>query len=140
MDKRTWRTISKANEPILDWLDSMDGNGYSLIDLGCGQGVLSQRAIQRGFRVTSVDYSDVPYSKAIRRDIREMKGRYDYIIASGYPPNCIGEGIKASKYIYTTQRRDFKELYDGIEYFHNSVYIKTNIVPLDKWTIGKSLI
>ena len=135
MDKKTWRTISKANEPILDWLDSMDGDKFDLIDLGCGQGVLSDKAMDRGFTVTPVDYSDVPYRYAIRRDVKEMIGTYDYIIASGYPPSCIGEGIKGTYYMYTTQREDFKDLYPGKEYFYRGVYIKTNIEPLDKWLV-----
>ena len=82
-----WQRVSKSNKPIRELLDNIDGHGKTLLDLGCGRGVLSESAIEKGFDVTSVDNGNTPYEKNIKMDAKELNGYWDYIIAAGYPPS-----------------------------------------------------
>ena len=78
--KEQWRKVSKSNQPILEFLNTLDGKNKSLLDLGCGKGVLSELAIERGFEVTSVDNGNTPYKNNTKLDTKDLEGEWDYIV------------------------------------------------------------
>ena len=61
-----WKKVSKSNEPILELLNNLNGENKSLLDLGSGKGILSEIAIKKGFKVTSIDNGNTPYEKNIK--------------------------------------------------------------------------
>jgi len=128
-----WKQVSKCNNPIIELLNNLDGENKSLLDLGCGKGVLSELAIERGFKVTSVDSGNTPYKKNIKLDAKRLEGYWDYIIAAGFPPGQLPKKVKCEKFIYTTLRNSFQEHYEGDLYIFNNIYIRTNIIPLKNW-------
>jgi len=128
-----WWRVSKSNKPILELLDNTDGYNKTLLDLGCGRGVLSELAIEKGFNVTSIDNGNTPYEKNIKMDAKELNGYWDYIIASGYPPSQLPKKVKCKNFIYTTSRNDFQKMYEGDLYILDNIYIRTNIKPMKNW-------
>ncbi len=128
-----WQKVSKSNQPIIDLLTNLNGQSKSLLDLGSGKGVLSELAIERGFKVTSIDNGNTPYKNNTKIDAKDLEGSWDYIIASGFPPGQLPKKVKCKKFIYTTSRNDFEKLYDGDLYIFNNIYIRTNIKPLKNW-------
>ena len=72
--KEQWKRVSKSNKPIIDLLSNINGENKSLLDLGCGKGVLSELAIKQGFKVTSIDNGNTPYEKNIKLDAKELEG------------------------------------------------------------------
>jgi len=132
-----WKHISPANKPIEDWLNTQNGDGKSLIDIGCGAGYLSEIAIERGFKVTSVDLGNTPYIHNIKEDVMTMTGSYDYLVASGFPPINMPTKLKVKNFIYTTSRDDFKEHYTGNLYYTRGIWIRTNLNPLEHWQYDK---
>jgi len=134
--KNHWKTISTSNKPIEDWLYTVDGNGKTLIDIGCGAGYLSEIAIERGFTVTSIDLGNTPYIHNIKKDVKTLEGSYDYLIAAGFPPLHLPQKLKIKNFLYTTSRNDFKIKYPGDLYFSSGIWIKTNLIPLDLWVDG----
>ena len=131
--KEQWKRVSKCNSPISNLLKELDGKGKTLLDLGCGKGVLSELAIERGFKVTSIDNGNTPYENNIKMDAKLLDGSWDYVIAAGYPPGQLPTKVAANYIIYTTTRKDFEKLYDGDLYIFNNIYIRTNIKPLKNW-------
>ena len=131
--KEQWKRVSKCNSPISTLLKELDGKGKTLLDLGCGKGVLSELAIERGFKVTSIDNGNTPYENNIKMDAKLLDGSWDYVIAAGYPPGQLPTKVAANYFIYTTTRKDFEKLYDGDLYIFNNIYIRTNIKPLKNW-------
>ena len=131
--KEQWKRVSKCNSPISNLLKELDGKGKTLLDLGCGKGVLSELAIERGFKVTSIDNGNTPYENNIKMDAKLLDGSWDYVIAAGYPPSQLPTKVAANYFIYTTTRKDFEKLYDGDLYIFNNIYIRTNIKPLKNW-------
>jgi len=131
--KEQWKRVSKSNKPIIDLLSNINGENKSLLDLGCGKGVLSELAIKQGFKVTSIDNGNTPYEKNIKLDAKELEGDYDYIIAAGFPPSQLPTKVKCKNFIYTTSRNDFQKMYKGDLYIFDNIYIRTNIKPMKNW-------
>ena len=147
--KEQWRKVSKSNQPILEFLNTLDGKNKSLLDLGCGKGVLSELAIERGFKVTSVDNGNTPYKNNTKLDTKDLEGEWDYIVAAGFPPSQIPKKVKCKHFIFTTSRTDFANhnfpptdkskftnffnLTKGDLYISNKIYIRTNLKPLENW-------
>ena len=94
--KEQWRRVSKSNKPIIDLLTNINGKNKSLLDLGCGKGVLSELAIKQGFEVTSIDNGNTPYKKNIKLDAKDLEGEWDYIVASGFPPGQLPKKLDES--------------------------------------------
>ena len=130
-----WRTVAPCNTPIIELLHTLEGRGKTLLDLGCGKGVLSELAIERGFKVTSVDIGNTPYEKNLKIDAKSLKGYWDYVIASGFPPKQLPTKVSSEYFIYTTTRKDFEKLYDGELYMFGGTHIRTNITPLPMWRL-----
>ena len=63
------RTMFQNQINLIDELSNINGKNKSLLDLGCGKGVLSE-SIKQGFDVTSIDYGDIPYEKNIKLDLK----------------------------------------------------------------------
>ncbi len=131
--KEQWKRVSKSNKPIIDLLSNINGKNKSLLDLGCGKGVLSELAIKQGFKVTSIDAGDTPYEKNIKLDAKTLEGKWDYIISAGFPPLQFPKNVKCDYFIYATARNDFLKYYKGNLYIFNNIYINTNIKPLKNW-------
>lgn len=131
--KEQWRRVSKSNKPIIDLLTNINGKNKSLLDLGCGKGVLSELAIKQGFEVTSIDNGNTSYKKNIKLDAKDLEGEWDYIVASGFPPGQLPKKIKCKYFIYTTSRSDFQKMYEGDLYILDNIYIRTNIKPMKNW-------
>jgi trans-aconitate methyltransferase len=69
------RFVADLAGPVLEWLDPKPGE--RILDLGCGDGVLTEALAQRGCRVTGVDASDDLLDAASKRgvDVRHMDGQ-----------------------------------------------------------------
>ena len=134
-----WQIISKANNPIKEWLYSMKGNGSTLVDIGAGAGVLSEIAKSQGFKTTSIDTGNTPYVHNLKKDVITLEGEYQYLIAAGFPPLCLPTRLKYTYYIYTTSRVDFKDKYEGKLYYDKEIWIRTNLEPLPHWKDVKAL-
>ena len=122
-----WRSVSLSNRPIIRYLETLKVESLTLLDLGCGKGVLSELAKKKGFIVTSIDLGNTPYKYNLKTDSKTLKGYWDYIIAAGFPPSQLPKNVECNFYIYTTQREDFVEHYPGDLYYDDDIFIKTNI-------------
>jgi len=128
-----WKKVASCNTPIVDLLHTLDGNNKTLLDMGCGSGILSDIALERGFKVTSVDIGNTPYKNNLKVDTKLLKGYWDFIISSGFPPGQLPTEVSCKYFIHTTSRKDFENLYDGDLFFFDNTYIRTNITPLPSW-------
>ena len=126
--RQQWKVVSQCNKPILEYVESIDGNGLTLIDFGCGMGVLSDLARKVGFNVTSIDLGDTPYEYNQKIDARTVTEYYDYIIGSGFPPQYLPNKLNCKYFIFSSVRQDFKSKYPGELFnYSKSIFVRTNI-------------
>ncbi|MDD5297274.1 MAG: bifunctional 2-polyprenyl-6-hydroxyphenol methylase/3-demethylubiquinol 3-O-methyltransferase UbiG [Rhodocyclaceae bacterium] len=92
-----FRPLHEINPLRLDWIDQHAGlAGKSVLDVGCGGGILSEGMASRGAKVTGIDLSDKPlgvarlhlfesglqvdYRKVSAEDLaEEMPGAFDVV-------------------------------------------------------------
>ena len=69
------RFVSDLGAEILSWLDPKPGE--RILDVGCGDGALTQRLVDAGAEVVGVDTSDSLLAAALERglDVRRMDGQ-----------------------------------------------------------------
>ena len=69
------RFVSDLGAEILSWLDPKPGE--RILDVGCGDGALTQKLVEAGAKVVGVDTSDSLLSAALERglDARRMDGQ-----------------------------------------------------------------
>ena len=94
-----WADIWPSGRLLAGYLGQLDGRGRSLLELGCGAGLVSTAAALAGFEVCATDYYDdalrftrlnvaantgrMPETRLV--DWREMPtdlGRFDYVVGS----------------------------------------------------------
>ena len=51
-----WADVWPASLVLAEWLADQPGNGRTMLELGCGLGLVTLAAMQAGFRVTATDY------------------------------------------------------------------------------------
>jgi 2-polyprenyl-6-hydroxyphenyl methylase/3-demethylubiquinone-9 3-methyltransferase len=60
-----FRPLHQINPLRLDWIDGLAGvAGKTLVDVGCGGGILAEAAARRGARVTGIDLASKPLGVA----------------------------------------------------------------------------
>ncbi|MEP7283039.1 MAG: bifunctional 2-polyprenyl-6-hydroxyphenol methylase/3-demethylubiquinol 3-O-methyltransferase UbiG [Rubrivivax sp.] len=60
-----FRPLHQINPLRLDWIDGLAGvGGKTLVDVGCGGGILAEAAARRGARVTGIDLAAKPLGVA----------------------------------------------------------------------------
>ncbi len=64
---RNARFVSEMTDAVLDWLSPRPGE--RILDLGCGDGALTERLVQAGARVVGVDNSEALLAAARRRGL-----------------------------------------------------------------------
>lgn len=92
-----FKPLHDINPLRLDWIDGHAGvSGKTILDIGCGGGILSESMAQRGARVTGIDLSDkalgvarlhllesgnaVDYQKqSAEEHAKQAAGRYDVV-------------------------------------------------------------
>ena len=92
-----FKPLHEINPLRLDWIDRHAGiSGKSVLDIGCGGGILAESMAQRGAEVTGIDLSDkalgvarlhllesgnrVAYRKVSAEELAgEMPGRFDVV-------------------------------------------------------------
>jgi 2-polyprenyl-6-hydroxyphenyl methylase/3-demethylubiquinone-9 3-methyltransferase len=56
-----FKPLHRINPHRLDWIDGLIGiEGKSVVDVGCGGGILAEAMARRGGRVTGIDLADKP--------------------------------------------------------------------------------
>ena len=73
-----FKPLHAINPLRLEWIDSHAGiSGKTILDIGCGGGILSESMAQRGAEVTGIDLSDKALAVA-RLHLLESGNRVDY--------------------------------------------------------------
>lgn len=84
----------KRLETVLSWVDRVPKN-YSILDFGCGSGVMMQALLAQGFLVTGVDAS-ADMIECARRTLRSAN------LTAGYELESIGADQHDGKYLRNT--------------------------------------
>jgi 2-polyprenyl-6-hydroxyphenyl methylase/3-demethylubiquinone-9 3-methyltransferase len=73
-----FRPLHEINPLRLDWIDTRSGlGGKTVLDVGCGGGILAEAMAARGARVTGIDLGEAPLAVA-RLHLKESGQQVDY--------------------------------------------------------------
>jgi len=100
MDERLpyWADVWPSSRILADWFAGEVGNGRTMLELGCGLGLVTIAAMQAGFTVTATDYYDdallfarvnarratgrEPTTRMVNwRELPDDLGRFDLVVA-----------------------------------------------------------
>jgi 2-polyprenyl-6-hydroxyphenyl methylase/3-demethylubiquinone-9 3-methyltransferase len=74
-----FRPLHEINPLRLDWIDRLAGvNGKTVVDVGCGGGILAESMARRGANVLGVDLADKPLKVAMLHAMEAGLGNIDY--------------------------------------------------------------
>lgn len=93
-----WADIWPSSHILAEWIADQPGNGRTMLELGCGLGLVTSAAMQAGFNVTATDYYEdallftrvnalaatgrEPVTRMVNwRDLPADLGRYDLVVA-----------------------------------------------------------
>jgi len=76
-----FRPLHEINPLRLDWIDRLAGvNGKTVVDVGCGGGILAESMARRGANVLGVDLADKPLKVAMLHALAaEQPGQFDVV-------------------------------------------------------------
>src|SRR3989338_5739734 len=109
--KNTYNDIAqdyyKADLPKVDWLKSAAvqeffkrlKKGARVLDIGCGPGNKTKELIQRGYKVTGIDFSESMIEIA-RRRIRVGEFQVMDITRIGFPPSSFDAAVALASLIH----------------------------------------
>jgi predicted nicotinamide N-methyase len=100
MDERLpyWADVWPSSRILAEWIADQPGNGRTMLELGCGLGLVTAAAMQAGFTVTATDYYEdallftrvnalaatgrEPATRMVNwRELPADLGRYDLVVA-----------------------------------------------------------
>jgi 2-polyprenyl-6-hydroxyphenyl methylase/3-demethylubiquinone-9 3-methyltransferase len=74
-----FRPLHEINPLRLDWIDRLAGvNGKTVVDVGCGGGILAESMARRGANVLGVDLADKPLKVAMLHAMEAGLANIDY--------------------------------------------------------------
>ena len=121
--KNTYNDIAqdyyKADLPKVDWLKSVTvqeffkrlKKGARALDVGCGPGNKTKELIQRGYKVTGIDFSESMIEIA-RRRIRVGEFQVMDITRIGFPPSSFDAAVALASLIHVRRSKIQKVLKD----------------------------
>jgi trans-aconitate methyltransferase len=78
---KTGSFVPALGAGVLEWLDVQPGE--KVLDLGCGDGALTEKIVARGAEVTGLDASQTMLAKACERGLRAMLGNAEKLLFAG---------------------------------------------------------
>ena len=136
--KEQWKRVSKCNSPISNLLKELDGKGKTLLDLGCGTGLLGPEIRDHCSRLEGIDLSSKMLELAKQKNVYDKLTQIDIVEYLSTMPLNFDYYIACDVFVYVGKLNEIFRLIKSKNIKPGHLVFSTEHTENDGYHIRKS--